>query len=89
MSPVAFLLLALAVAALGILVTVSRHRAPTKPESAMDEFRREMDALAPPGRPSRPVEGDGWGGRSGPLLRETGAGRDPDDVDGDDTDDER
>lgn len=81
MSPVVFLLLALAVAALGIFVTVGRHRTPTKPESAMEEFRREMDALAPPDRPTRPIEGEEWGGRSGPLLRGSRSGGDRDTLD--------
>jgi hypothetical protein len=46
-SPVHFLVIALVIAAIGILVAVSRHRQPVKPESAMDAFRREMQALAP------------------------------------------
>ena len=47
MNPISFLLIALVVAAIGILVAVAAHRQPSRPEAAMEEFRREMEALAP------------------------------------------
>ena len=53
MNPISFLLIALVVAALGILVAVAVHRQPSRPEAAMEEFRREMDALAPRDRSVR------------------------------------
>lgn len=52
MNPVGFLLIALVVAALGIVIAVGRHGKPARPESAMEEFRREMRALAPRDQPS-------------------------------------
>ncbi|MDZ7679536.1 MAG: hypothetical protein U5K29_13425 [Acidimicrobiales bacterium] len=59
MNPVGFLLIALLVAALGIVIAVGRHSKPARPESAMEEFRREMRALAPRDQP---------GGRSTPST---------------------
>ncbi|MBK5223600.1 MAG: hypothetical protein JJE52_12170 [Acidimicrobiia bacterium] len=47
MSPAAFLLIALVVGVLGSLIVVARNRTSHGPEFAMDEFRREMQALAP------------------------------------------
>ena len=47
MSPIAFLLIAVVVAAIGSVVLVLRNRQTQSPDSAMDEFRREMQALAP------------------------------------------
>lgn len=50
MGPVTFLFIAVVVGLLGISVAVSMHRKPTRPDSAMADFRREMQALAPPSR---------------------------------------
>lgn len=47
MSPVAFLLIAVVIAALGTVVVVLVNRSPSRPDSAMTEFQREMRALAP------------------------------------------
>ncbi|MEJ7845354.1 MAG: hypothetical protein WKF93_06890 [Acidimicrobiales bacterium] len=49
MSAVAFLLLAVLLSAAGSMVLVLRQRKPTRMGSSVDEFRREMRALAPPG----------------------------------------
>jgi hypothetical protein len=43
-----FLGVVLVVCAIGGLVLWIQHRQPNTVESGMDEFRREMDALAPP-----------------------------------------
>jgi hypothetical protein len=51
-SAIVFLLLAVAVATVGSLVAFVRTRNPASVESGIDDFRREMDALAP-----RPDEG--------------------------------
>ena len=51
-SAIVFLLLAVAVATVGSLVAFVRTRNPASMESGIDDFRREMDALAP-----RPDEG--------------------------------
>jgi hypothetical protein len=64
-----FLGVVLVVCALGGLVLWIQHRQPNTLESGMDEFRREMDALAPPRddpepkirrakRPARPAPAD-------------------------------
>ena len=86
MSPVSFLFIALVIAAIGIFIAVSRHRQPVKPDSAMDEFRREMQALAPrdetaprTGRPKQSSTSDVP--RSGTKVDETpgiGSGEDED-----------
>lgn len=47
MSPIAFLLIAVVVAAVGSAVVVLRNRQTQSPDHAMDAFRREMRALAP------------------------------------------
>lgn len=47
MSAIAFLLIAVVVAVAGSLVVVLRNQQSKSPDSAMDEFRREMRALAP------------------------------------------
>jgi hypothetical protein len=49
-----FLLIALVLSGIGSAVLVLRNRRPTSVESGIDEFRREMNALAPPDRPRRP-----------------------------------
>jgi hypothetical protein len=48
MSPVLFLLIAVVLSALGCGLLYLRHRSPTTYDSGIREFRREMDALAPP-----------------------------------------
>lgn len=60
MSGVAFLLLAVVVAAVGSLIVWIRHRKPTHFMASVDDFQREMDALRTPPVPStppRPVRG--------------------------------
>lgn len=56
MSPVGFLLIALVISVAGSLVVVLRNRQESHPDQAMDEFRREMNALAPPLTPIEDVE---------------------------------
>jgi uncharacterized membrane protein (DUF106 family) len=46
-SPIAFLLIAVVVGAIGSLFVVVRNRQVRHPHHAMDEFQREMKALAP------------------------------------------
>lgn len=48
MSGASFLLIALVVGVLGALVVGLRNRQTQRPDNAMLEFRREMEALAPP-----------------------------------------
>jgi hypothetical protein len=55
MSPLLFLLIAVVLSALGCGVLYLRHRSPTTYDSGIREFRREMDALAPP---TASAEGD-------------------------------
>ena len=50
MSSVLFLLLALGLSALGTAVLVWRNRQPNRVETGINEFRREMRALAPESR---------------------------------------
>ena len=60
MSGVAFLLLAVVVAAVGSLIVWIRHRKPTRFMASVDDFQREMDALSTPPvplTPPRPVRG--------------------------------
>jgi hypothetical protein len=47
MTPIAFLLLALIISVVGSLVLYMRSRTPSSLESGIDNFRREMQALAP------------------------------------------
>jgi hypothetical protein len=47
MAAVAFLLLAVVIAAVGVAVLYFRNRPPTSFDASIDNFRREMDALAP------------------------------------------
>lgn len=54
MSALVFLFIALVLSGIGSAVLVMRNRRPTSVESGIDEFRREMNALAPPDRPRRP-----------------------------------
>ncbi|MEJ7582667.1 MAG: hypothetical protein WKF43_01020 [Acidimicrobiales bacterium] len=47
MTAVGFLLLAVAISAVGCAVVYFRSRQPTSLESGIDAFRREMQALSP------------------------------------------
>lgn len=47
MAAVAFLLLAVVIAAVGVTVLYLRNRPPTSFDASIDNFRREMEALAP------------------------------------------
>lgn len=58
MGPVSYLIIAVVVGVVGVLVLVSMNRAPRRPDFAMEEFRREMQALAPK-RPAGRPGGDG------------------------------
>jgi hypothetical protein len=58
MSAVVFLLLAVVIIVVGSVVVYLRQRTPSSLESGIDDFKREMQALAvrdgdqgPPGRP--------------------------------------
>jgi hypothetical protein len=55
-SAVVFLLIALVISVVGTMVVVVRNRTPRSLDSGIDDFRREMQALAPRG-------GDGHDGR--------------------------
>ena len=60
MRGVAFLLLAVVVAAIGSLIVWIRHSTPPYFMASVDDFQREMDALSTPPVPStppRPVRG--------------------------------
>jgi hypothetical protein len=46
MSAVVFLLLVVVIVAVGSVVLYLRQRAPNSVESGIDDFKREMDALA-------------------------------------------
>lgn len=57
MSNLAYLLLAIAFSLLGSLIVWYRYRQPRSVEHAIDEFQRELEALAPgqpPPLPPRP-----------------------------------
>ncbi len=47
MGAVAFLLIAVVISVVGSFVLYMRSRTPSSLESGIDDFRREMDALAP------------------------------------------
>ena len=47
MNPIAFLLLAAVIIVVGCGILYVRNRAPSSLESGIDNFRREMQALAP------------------------------------------
>jgi hypothetical protein len=49
-----FLLIALVLSVLGSMVLWLRHRNPTSLDHGIDEFQREMRALAPPRRDHDP-----------------------------------
>lgn len=55
MTALWFLLAALALSAIGSIVVVLRHRKPTTEDWSVEEFRREMQALAPDSTARRPV----------------------------------
>lgn len=83
MSNVSFLLIVVVVSVVGSLVVWLRHRKPTHFMSSVDEFKREMDALAGDGpRPGRshPSSGPPRSG-SGGLPSAGPARRPPDDDD--------
>ena len=54
MSAIVFLLIVVVVCAIGGIVLWLQHREPNTLESGLDSFRREMDALAPPGDDPEP-----------------------------------
>lgn len=54
MSPIAYLVIAVVVGLVGIAVVVAMNRTPRRPDFAMEAFRREMQALAPPGQADEP-----------------------------------
>ncbi|MGY6500415.1 MAG: hypothetical protein ACXIVQ_05900 [Acidimicrobiales bacterium] len=62
MSPLGFLVIALVVGVGGCLLVVALNRAPQGGDSAMRDFEREMQALAPPEGIDRPRRSDGSGG---------------------------
>ena len=47
MAAVAFLLIAVVISAVGLTVLYLRNRPPTTFDASIDNFRREMEALAP------------------------------------------
>ena len=47
MTAVAFLLIAVVISAVGLTVLYVRNRPPTSFDASIDNFRREMQALAP------------------------------------------
>ena len=47
MGPVFFLMIAVVISVVGGLVLYLRNRTPSSLESGIDNFRREMEALAP------------------------------------------
>jgi hypothetical protein len=49
MSAVVFLLMALVISCVGTMVVVVRNRTPSRLDTGIDDFRREMQALAPRG----------------------------------------
>lgn len=55
MSNLAYLLLAITFSLLGSLIVWYRHRQPRSVEYAIDEFQRELQALAPEQSPSPPT----------------------------------
>jgi len=56
MSGLGFLLIALVLSVLGSLAIWIRHRPPTSLDYGIDEFRKEMRALAPDPRVARGAE---------------------------------
>jgi hypothetical protein len=46
-AAVAFLLIAVVISAVGLTVLYLRNRPPTSADDSIDNFRREMQALAP------------------------------------------
>ena len=61
MSPVAFLLIAVVIGVVGSLLLVVLNQRPNRGDSAIRDFEREMQALAPrssPTDPDRPIDPD-------------------------------
>jgi hypothetical protein len=54
-SGLVFLLVALLLSVVGSLALWLRHREPTSVERSVDDFSREMHALAPPAPPNEPA----------------------------------
>ena len=53
MNAVVFLLMALVISSVGTMVVVVRNRTPRSLDGSIDDFRREMQALAPRGGDDR------------------------------------
>jgi hypothetical protein len=47
MAAVAFLLIAVVISAIGVTILYLRNRPPSSLDASIDNFRREMQALAP------------------------------------------
>jgi hypothetical protein len=54
MTAVAFLLIAVVISAVGLTLLYVRNRPPTSFDASIDNFRREMQALAPRDGEARP-----------------------------------
>ena len=61
MSNLLYLLIALVLSGIGWVLLWLRHRQPTSMEYGIDEFNRELRALAP----ERPAARESWRDRSG------------------------
>jgi hypothetical protein len=57
-DPIVFLMIAVVISVVGSLVLYLRSRTPTSLDSGIDNFRREMQALAP--RDEEPAHRRGW-----------------------------
>jgi hypothetical protein len=57
-DPIAFLMIAVVISVVGSLVLYLRSRTPTSLDSGIDNFRREMQALAP--RDEEPAHRRRW-----------------------------
>jgi hypothetical protein len=53
-TALAFLLIAVVISAVGLTVLYMRNRPPTSLDASIDDFRREMQALAPRAGEVRP-----------------------------------
>ena len=54
MAAVAFLLIAVVISAIGLTILYFRNRPPSSLDASIDNFRREMQALAPRDGEMRP-----------------------------------
>lgn len=54
MAAVAFLLIAVVISAIGLTILYLRNRPPSSLDASIDNFRREMQALAPRDGDMRP-----------------------------------